>query len=127
MRQKNTNDTDVKTVLIAILAGAAAGLTVGLLMAPKSGEKLREDIGTSVDEYLDSARRKAGELKTSASNLAQRGLREVQKTKDAVASRVSSAVDRGASQSHDAIDSGAEKGHQAVNRAADAIRTGTGD
>ena len=37
--------------------------------------KLRKDIGTSVDEYLDSARRKAEELKTSATNLAQRGLR----------------------------------------------------
>src|SRR5438067_7416536 len=124
---KNTSETDFKTVLIAVLAGAAAGLTVGLLMAPKSGEKLREDIGTSVDEYLDSARRKAGELKTSASNLAQRGLREVQRTKDAVASKVGSAVDRGASQSHDAIDTGADRGHEFVDKAADAIRSGTGD
>lgn len=125
-------DTDFKTVLIAVLAGAAAGLAVGLLMAPKSGDKLRGDIGRSVEEYLESARRKADELKTSAANLAQRGLREVQRTKDAATAKADVAVDTGAAGAHHAIDQtvdavnyGARKGHEAVDYAAGTLRTGT--
>jgi gas vesicle protein len=133
--QKKTQ-SDYATILMAVLAGAGAGLTVGLLMAPKSGDRLRADIGTAVDEYLDSARQKAGELRTSATNLAQKGLREVQRAKDTAAEKVSGAfshaVDTGAKEAHGAIDdtvanvnSAAKKGHNNVDSAADALRTGT--
>jgi gas vesicle protein len=129
-------DSHYKTVLLALLAGASAGLAVGVLMAPKSGERLRADIGGAVDDYLDTAREKADELRTSASNLAQRGLREIRRTKDAAAEKfsgaVSNAVDTGSKQAHDTIDStvanvnsGAEKGHRAVDSTANNIRTAT--
>ena len=129
-------ESQYKTALIALLAGAGAGLAVGFLMAPKSGDRLRADIGTAVDEYLEAAREKASELRASATSFAQRGLREVQKTKDHVADQVketvASAVDGGAKDAHNAINqtvaavnTGAQKGHEAVSNAANAVRTGT--
>jgi gas vesicle protein len=125
------SDSHYATVLMAAFAGAAAGLTVGLLMAPKSGDKLRAEIGGAVNEYLDAARQKAEGLRASASGLAQRGLKEVQRVKDTASEKISGAVDAGAQQAHGAIDgavasvqSGAKKGHTAVDSSADAIRTG---
>ena len=137
MNWNNTKtESQYKTALIALLAGAGAGLAIGFLMAPKSGDRLRADIGTAVDEYLESAREKASELRASATSLAQRGLREVQKTKDNIAGQVketvASAVEGGARDAHNAIDqtvaavnTGARKSHEAVTNAADSVRTGT--
>jgi len=121
----NNSETDYKTILVSLLAGAAAGLTVGILMAPKSGDQIRADIGNSVDEYLSTAKRKAEELRTSATNIAQRGLREVHRTKDAAADKVNETVLSGAAGAHEAIDTGAQKGHRAVDTAADALSSGT--
>jgi len=73
-------ESQSRNMLLALLAGVGAGVVVGLAIAPKSGQKLRADIGSTVDDYLDSASQKAEELRKSAANLAQRGLREVQKT-----------------------------------------------
>ena len=52
---------------------------MGLVIAPKSGQQLRAEIGDTVDDCLSSAGKKAGEIQKSASNLAQRGLKEVRK------------------------------------------------
>jgi len=132
----NKTESHYKTVLLALLAGAGAGLTVGLLMAPKSGDRLRADIGSTVDGYLETARHKAEELRNSASSLANRGLSEVRRTKNLAADKVSGAfshaVNTGEKQAHAAIDStvdnvnnSAVKGHDAVDSAADALRSGT--
>jgi gas vesicle protein len=86
--QRNT-DSHRSTVLLALLAGAGAGLAVGILMAPKSGDTLRADIREAVDDYLGTARQKADDLRTSASNLVRQGLQEVRRT---------------TKQAHDAID-----------------------
>ena len=125
--------------LLELLAGVGAGLAVGLAVAPKSGQKLRADIGNKIDDYLESASKKAGELRDSATKLAQSGLREVQRTKcnakEKVKDTVNGAVDAvnsvaasGASDAHGAIDHAvdtihnhAQKGHEAINQAADAV------
>lgn len=127
----NKKQTDYKTVLFAVLAGAGAGLAVGMLMAPKSGDETRAEIGAAVDGYLDSARQTAENLKTSATTLAQRGIREVQKTKDMVADQVREAVNTGEQEAHSAInqtvaavDAGAKKSHDAIHQAASAVRSG---
>jgi len=124
--------TNPNTVLYAVLAGAGAGLIVGLLMAPKSGSETRTDIGDAVDEYLESARERAESLKTSATNLAQRGLREVQRTKDVIADKVRDTVSKGEQEAHDVVDkaasaanAGAKKGQDAVQDAAAAARSAT--
>jgi len=73
------NDSRSTSILIALLAALGAGIVVGLAIAPKSGQQLRAEIGDTVDDCLSSAGEKAEELRKSASNLAQRGLKEVRK------------------------------------------------
>lgn len=111
---------------------AGAGLVVGLMMAPKSGDETRGEIGKAVDEYLESAKERADGLKTSAANLAQRGIREVQRTKEMIADKVRDAVTKREQQANSAIDktaaavnSGAQAGHEAVQNAAHAARSAT--
>ena len=121
----NTNKAESqRTVWMALLAGAGAGLAVGLLTAPKSGRKLRTEIGEAVDDYLDSARGKAEDL-------ARRGMNEVRKTRAEASDTISNAVNAGAKDAHSAIDQtvaavhvGANKGHDAVNKAADSVKSG---
>lgn len=132
MNVKLKQETDYTTIIFAALAGAGAGLAVGMLMAPKAGEQTRADIGAAVDEYLDTARQTAESFKTSASSLAQRGLREVQKTKEMVVDKVKESIDSGEAAAHKivdeaaaAADSGAQKSHEAVHNAASMARTGT--
>jgi gas vesicle protein len=121
---------------LALLLGAAAGLTAGLLIAGKSGARLRTEIGQAVDEYRDVATNKITELRDQGSELAQKGLMQVQRAKtaatDKVKQTVNKAVNDGETDAHGAIDStvsavhsAAAKSHQVVSGAADAIRTGT--
>lgn len=53
------NDKSTGLVLMAFLAGAAIGAGVSLLLAPKTGEEMREKIkeltGDAVDKIKDSA------------------------------------------------------------------------
>ncbi|MEW6652989.1 MAG: YtxH domain-containing protein [Bacteroidota bacterium] len=42
-----------KGLLIGVLAGAALGSVVALLYAPKSGKKLREDIKTKSNDFIE--------------------------------------------------------------------------
>lgn len=58
-----------KGLLIGIFAGAAIGSIIALLYAPKSGKKLREEIKTKsndfiedADEYVSNAKEKASQL-----------------------------------------------------------------
>lgn len=133
--QRN-NDSSSGAILLAFLAGAGAGLTAGILLAPKSGERLRSEIGDSVGDYLESARQTAAGLKTSAINITERGLKDAQRAKDhAVAvlkDDVRGAVETGGAQAHNAIDrteaalqAGAKKSHETVSEVVNAARTGT--
>ena len=45
--------------LNGVVIGAIAGAVIALLLAPKSGEDLRDDIGREVDEILEEGRRAA--------------------------------------------------------------------
>lgn len=125
-------ESHYKTVLLALLAGATAGVTVGVLMAPKSGAKLRADIGSAAEGYLQSARQESEDLQNSAADLARRGMNYVQRSKDAATNKVREAVfiaaDAGAKDAHGAIDhavaamnAGATKSHEMVNDAANAL------
>ena len=97
MRFSTNSELQSRTMLFALLAGVVAGVVVGLAIAPKSGSKLRADIGDRVDDYMDSTGQKAEELRKSAASLARRGLKELWKTKanaeDQVKETVTAAVD----------------------------------
>ncbi|RNC73227.1 MAG: YtxH domain-containing protein [Desulfuromonadales bacterium] len=45
--------TSVGTVFLSFLAGAAVGAGLGLLLAPKSGSEMRENIMDLTDDALD--------------------------------------------------------------------------
>ncbi len=83
-------DSDNATKLTCFAIGAAVGVVVALLFAPKSGRELREDIadatrkgvdraretgtqiGARAGEYYDAARDRAGELAAGAKQAAAR-------------------------------------------------------
>jgi gas vesicle protein len=121
---------------LALLIGGAAGFTAGMLIAGKSGARLRAEIGEAVDDTLQCATGKIRGLKDQGSELAQKGLAQVRRAQaeagEKVKQTVNRAVDEGESEAHNAINStvaavhsAADKSHQAVSGAADAIRTGT--
>ncbi len=133
--EKNS-DSSNKNIVLALVAGAGAGLAAGLLMAPKSGEKLRAEIGDAVNDYMDTARKSADELKTSAGKLVERGRDDVRKGAEvaagAIRGMVSSAVETGSKDAHEAISrteksvhNGAVVSHVAVNNATEAMRAKT--
>jgi gas vesicle protein len=120
-----TKESQTKDRLLALLAGLGAGVLVGLAIAPKSGKKLRDDIGNTVKDYLDSANAIAGELRDSAADFAQRGLREVRKTTDYAARKMNDMVSGAADAANSAVNTGAAKGHEVIDYAADMVKTGT--
>jgi gas vesicle protein len=111
-------------MLLALLAGVGAGIVVGLAIAPKSGQKLRADIGDTVDDYLDSAGQKAEELRKSSTNLARRGLKEVGKTTGKASEKIKDTVNDAMDAVNRAVDAGATKSREVIDHAADAVRTG---
>ncbi len=58
-----------KGLLIGILAGATVGSIIALLYAPKSGKKLREDIKTKSQDFIDDADKYISNAKEKASQL----------------------------------------------------------
>jgi gas vesicle protein len=96
MRFNTNSESQSRTMLFASLAGVVADVVVGLAIAPKSGSKLRADVGGGVDDYMDSTGQKAEELRKSAASLAHRGLKELWKTNryGSFASRAAESVGR---------------------------------
>lgn len=43
-------------VLLGVLAGAAAGVITGILIAPSSGKDTRDNISSKTDELLDNVK-----------------------------------------------------------------------
>ena len=67
------------------LLGFGLGLTVGVLFAPKSGDKTREYLGTRASEGTDYLSNQAQQLKESASGLIDKGRNILADQKDKLA------------------------------------------
>ena len=50
----------------ALLAGAAVGLTVGILLAPEKGEETRKKIKKTAEDCVDKVKEKMSDLRDSA-------------------------------------------------------------
>lgn len=61
------SDVKYKSAIAAgIIAGSAVGIVTGLLIAPKSGKEMREDIADKTKEGLDATKDKLGDIKDTA-------------------------------------------------------------
>lgn len=63
MPSKNT------TYLIGLVAAAAAGAALGMLLAPKKGSEMRKDIQHRIDGLSDQVKRLTGKVKSQANNI----------------------------------------------------------
>ena len=101
---------DQAKVIVALLAGAAVGAAVALLLAPSSGSELREDIADYVDDVVGSARNKA---ESAANSIREYGnntkskfrsaVNDLSNYKDGVVDSVKSKVKSGADDLNDSI------------------------
>ena len=48
------------------LAGIVAGVTLGILFAPRSGEETRDELRTAADDLIESAKEQSERLKSVA-------------------------------------------------------------
>jgi len=76
---------DQAKIIVALLAGAAVGAAVALLLAPSSGAELREDIADYVDDVVSSARNKA---ESAANRVREYGNDTIEKSKSKFRSAV---------------------------------------
>jgi gas vesicle protein len=114
---------DQGKIIIALLAGAAVGAAIGLLLAPSSGSQLREDIADYVDDVISSARNKA---EATANNLREYGNTAKSKFRSAVddlSEYKDGVVDNVKSKAHNA----AEAGREAVNHVKSRVKSGADD
>lgn len=63
---------DTSKVMIAALAGAAAGATAAILYTPKSGKETREDISKKYDELRENVNEIAQKGKKAASDAVEK-------------------------------------------------------
>ena len=87
------------TFLLGALAGALVGAGIALLMAPKTGAQMREDLSSGYNSARDAAARryrdladKAGQKIDEASSRFEQAGNKIEKTVDEFSSRASSAV-----------------------------------
>src|ERR1700732_2144742 len=70
------------------LVGLGIGSAVGILLAPKSGEKTREYLAKKAGEGNEYARKKARELKDRADDAVGRGKEAIAQTKEQIAAAI---------------------------------------
>ena len=114
---------DQGKIIVALLAGAAVGAAVALLLAPSSGSQLREDIADYVDDVISSARNKA---ESTANNLREYGNTAKSKFRSAVddlSEYKDGVVDSVRSKANNVADAGRE----AVNHVKSRVKSGADD
>lgn len=65
-----TDSNGAKTGILAFIVGSLAGITTGILMAPKSGKETREDIKRKAKEGADTMKQKANQAKDTVNDKA---------------------------------------------------------
>lgn len=84
--------------------GFGVGLAIGVLFAPKSGEETRQFIRTKAAEGTDYLKRRAEEVKESASEAIERGKSAIVRQKE----HLSAAIEAGRQAYREAVGGGSE-------------------
>lgn len=61
-------------MIVGILGAAAAGVVIGMLIAPEKGEDLRKNIRKTADDWIDEISKWAAKGKEFAEDLDQRAM-----------------------------------------------------
>jgi gas vesicle protein len=68
-------------VLLGILGAAAAGVVIGMLIAPEKGEDLRKNIKKTADDWMDEIASWAGKGKEFLQDADERAMEEADEVK----------------------------------------------
>ncbi len=96
---------DQGKIIVALLAGAAVGAAVALLLAPASGSELREEISDYVNDLTGSVRNKA---ELAANSLREYGTNAIERSK----SKFKDSVNELESLKDDLVNKAKNKSHQ---------------
>ena len=118
---------DQAKIIVALLAGAAVGAAVSLLLAPSSGSELREDITDYVDDIVSSARNRAEETANSLRNYGnstiERSRSKFRNAVDDLSDYKDGVVENARSKANHV----ANAGRDAVNHAKSKVKSGADD
>ena|SRR5215203_5171970 len=87
------------TFLLGALAGALVGAGVALLMAPKTGAQMREDLNSGYNSARDAAARRYRDLADKAGSKFEQASATVEKAVDEYSNRAASTASDSTSQS----------------------------
>ena len=80
---------DNSKIVLAALAGAAAGVIAGILAAPASGEETRENLKGKFSDAKDQLGELANQVKASADDLRKQASEETERLKKKANAKVS--------------------------------------
>ena len=78
----------MKSDIGGFLVGLGAGVGLGMLLAPRSGEKTRSLLRSKVNEGVDYVRKQGTDLRDAATDIVGEGARTVTKGTEAVKAAV---------------------------------------
>jgi gas vesicle protein len=79
------DDSNTSQVLAALAIGLGVGFSLGILFAPNSGRKTRAAIAKTADRSLGEIKDRVDDIKSSATDLFEKGVQGVQAQKDSMA------------------------------------------
>jgi gas vesicle protein len=83
--------------MTGLLVGTAIGATAALLMAPKRGSELRDDLASAATNVRDTVSNKVSNLKKTADEMAERGRQMANDASRSVQQTAQSVADTGSS------------------------------
>ena len=89
----NDNGLNAGTVLLSFVAGAAFGAGLGLLLAPKSGREMRENILDFTDDALDKIKSYTREAQDKIKSTIEEGKDIVVEKKSIISSAIEAGKD----------------------------------
>ena len=69
-------------LILGILGAAAAGVVVGMLIAPEKGEDLRKSIKRTAEDWMDEIAKLTGKGKAFAEDLSDRAMEDAHELRD---------------------------------------------
>jgi gas vesicle protein len=80
------DDSNIDSILLALVAGVGIGFGLGILYAPRAGSKTRAALARGANDRLDQLKDQFDDFSDSASDLLDKGKRAAAKHKDTLVS-----------------------------------------